>query len=133
MELSISYWTVLAAALVNMIIGSIWYSPILFGNAWLRAMGKRKEDIKGGGKAMAAMIIPALITAYVLAHFLQVADATTVSAGMIIAFWAWLGFSFTTAITGPIFEQKSWKVFWIGTFYNLVAFLVMSWVLATNW
>jgi len=33
-------WAILAAALAGIVIGAAWYSPLLFGNAWMSALGK---------------------------------------------------------------------------------------------
>ena len=39
---------VIVAALVPMVIGFIWYNPMLFGNAWMKASGMTEEKMKGG-------------------------------------------------------------------------------------
>ncbi len=44
--ITINYWAVLAAAVASMIIGSIWYSPLLFAKKWLAAMGWSKEHLE---------------------------------------------------------------------------------------
>lgn len=42
-------WLVhLLAALVPMIVGSIWYNPKVFGNSWMNEAGMTDEKIKGG-------------------------------------------------------------------------------------
>ena len=43
-SMAINYWAVLVAAVAYMILGAIWYSPILFGSAWMRLIGKTKEQ-----------------------------------------------------------------------------------------
>jgi len=47
MELTnINYLAVLVAALSAFAIGSIWYSPLMFGKSWQNALGLSEEDIK---------------------------------------------------------------------------------------
>lgn len=42
-----NYWAILASGLIPLVLGSIWYSPALFGNAWMKVAGKTKEELKG--------------------------------------------------------------------------------------
>jgi len=46
-----NYLVLLGAGLIPMIIGSIYYGPI-FGNAWMKSLGKTKEDLEGGNMAV---------------------------------------------------------------------------------
>ena len=65
----LNYWAVLVAAAIAMIVGSLWYSPLLFAQPWLRLLGKTMEQLteEGHGSvvAMTAAVIGSLITAYV--------------------------------------------------------------------
>lgn len=40
------------AALIPMIVGSIYYSPLLAGNAWMKTNGFTKESLEGGNMAI---------------------------------------------------------------------------------
>ena len=42
--LDMNYLAVLAGAVISLAIGALWYSPPLFGNAWLALIGKTKEQ-----------------------------------------------------------------------------------------
>ena len=42
----VSLIAVLAASVLNMIIGSLWYSPMLFGSIWMQSVNISKEDIQ---------------------------------------------------------------------------------------
>ena len=35
-SVDINWWAVLAAAVINMVIGAIWYSPSGFGKPWMK-------------------------------------------------------------------------------------------------
>ena len=41
-------WVYAVAALVPLLIGSIWYNPKVFGTAWMKATGLTEEQLKGG-------------------------------------------------------------------------------------
>ncbi len=69
--IEISYPAVLVAAIVYMAIGMAWYSPVLFGNLWLKESGRTAADIeaakkKGMGLTMLIALINALILSYVV-------------------------------------------------------------------
>ena len=40
----INPWAVLVAAVATMVIGFLWYSPILFARPWMRLMGCDPDD-----------------------------------------------------------------------------------------
>ena len=47
-----NYLVVLGAALIPLVVGSIWYSPKLCGTAWMKAIGKTEEDFEGANMAL---------------------------------------------------------------------------------
>src|SRR4051812_24897159 len=95
-SVDINWIAVILAAVINMAIGAYWYSPRLFGREWMKLIGKKMEDMDkmrsraGPGYGIAA--IGALIQAWVLAHFVQYAGATTFWRGLLVGFWLWLAF-----------------------------------------
>lgn len=126
---SVNYVAVLVAGIASMAIGMVWYLPAVFGNAWTKALGKKKDEMGKPGPAMILTFIAALVMIYVLAHFLQVTGATTVGAGLTTAFWIWLGFIASTMLTNALFEGRSASLFWINSIYQLVNLLVAAAIL----
>lgn len=57
--MKINYYIVIATSLIPLIIGMLWYSKILFGNARLKANGMTIEDTKGlnMGKAVGISLL----------------------------------------------------------------------------
>src|SRR5947207_3505777 len=100
MEFQINYMAVVAAAVVNMVLGFLWYGP-LFGKPWMKMMNFTEEHMKaaqakGMGKSYVVMTIGALLMSWILAHaivfatgFLAISGAM---AGIWIGFLNWLGF-----------------------------------------
>lgn len=133
-QADINNLAVLASAIVNMVVGSLWYSPLLFGNQWIAAMQKTKAEMeqmkKGAGKAYAGSFIAALVMAYVLAHFVDFAGAASAREGMQAGFWVWLGFVATTGLSGMLFEQRPKMLYLINTGYYLVTLLIVGALLA---
>lgn len=116
------------AAVAAMIIGSLWYSPLLFGKEWMVLVGKKEEDIKGAnaGPAYFWTTVGSLVSAYVLAHFVDYAGAETAWAGAITGFWIWLGFHVFMMVSGALFEDRPMKLVFINATNSLVTLMVMG-------
>lgn len=133
MEININYVAVLVAAISSMVVGALWYSPLLFGKMWMKMLGKTEEEIKKEGGASTGYIvagISSLLASYILAHFVDYTGATDILGGVTTAFWAWLGFVVTTHAVITSFENRKWGIYMISVFHHLVSFLVMGAILA---
>lgn len=125
------------AAIVNMVIGFIWYSPAVFGTRWMKMSGI-KMDKKMSGKDMMPMMLlgtgAALLMAYVLLHFSVYAELfyqqSMLSVSLTAAFFAWLGFIVPVHINSVLYYGHKWGVFAINAGYNLAALLAMAVVLS---
>jgi uncharacterized membrane protein len=132
-EISINYWAVLVAAVASMVIGYVWYMPALFGKSWMKLSGVSQEMAdKGAGSAMFGAFIASLVTAYVLAMFIDYTGATTFTEGLKTGLWLWLGFIAAVNVHNIVFEQKPMGLYWINQGYQLVNFLVAATIL-TLW
>lgn len=58
--------SVLVAALLSVAVGSIWYSPLVCGNAWLRASGKTDLDVEYSSRELAWVTARAVMVNMVL-------------------------------------------------------------------
>lgn len=127
----INYWAVLVSGVAAMALGFIWYMPSVMGNAWMAAIGKTKEQIEGGSNAMMFVwtYIFAIVTAYVLAHFMELVGVATISDALATAFWAWLGFVAMVMAMNVLYEGRTWKLFWLNSIYQLISLGVMAAVL----
>ena len=131
-QVDINLLAVLIAAVLNMVIGMLWYSPYLFGKMWLSAIGKTQEEIKQGSSGPIYMIntIASLVIAYVLAHIIDYAGAATAAAGAQTGFWIWLGFVAMTVLPTYLYEMRPMRVYFIYVAYQLVSFIAMAVILA---
>lgn len=133
--IDINMFAVLAAAIVNMVIGFIWYSPAVFGNTWMKASGiteKKIQESKKEGmvKKFFLAFLGTLVMSYVLAHFIDYAGATTLSAGAQAGLWLWLGFIAPVLLGGVLWEGKSYLSYSINVLHYLAALVIMSMILA---
>jgi surface polysaccharide O-acyltransferase-like enzyme len=126
----VNYLAVLVAAILNMIIGALWYSPGLFGKSWMQLAGIKPEDAqkRAGGmqRAYGLMFVASLLIAYALARVLWYAKAGSAGGGAMIGLLAWVGFVATTHGANYLFEGKPFRLYGINTGYSLVSFIVMG-------
>lgn len=132
----VNYLAVLVAAIVSMILGMVWYSPILFGRQWSALMGvdpndkeKMEKMKKESGLLYAATAIGSLIMAYILALFFLWIGVEDVINGMLASVFIWVGFIATVTFSNALFEKKPKALWAINGGYHLVALLFASAVL----
>lgn len=120
-----------------MLLGFLWYSPILLARPWMRAMGydpddkaKLAEMQKGVGKTYGITFLATLVSALVLAKFVDVTSVIDAPYGMKVGFAIWVGFVATVQLTGTLFTRQPIKLFLINTGYQLVCYLTMGAILA---
>jgi hypothetical protein len=121
-----------------MILGFLWYSPLLFAKAWTREMGydpndkaKVDEMKKSAGPAYAGSLAASFLSAFTLALILHGMRAESLHFGLMASFHIWLGFVATVQFTGALFAKQSMKLFAINTGYQLVCYLVMGAILVS--
>ena len=131
----VNYISVLVAAIASFVIGALWYSPMLFGKMWMKLSNvtdkeMKKAKQKGMSKNFVFQFLASLVMAYVLAHFVQYTESSTISDGMLAGFWIWLGFIATVMIGMVLWEGKPWKLYFVKAGHELFALAVMGAILA---
>jgi hypothetical protein len=125
----INIWAVLAAGVSSMVLGGLWYSPVLFGKAWSAASGVTEAQQKSANmaKTMGMAWLLAVIGAAVFAMFLGprpafgFATAAGLAAGL-----CWVAGSFGI---NYLFEQKSMRLFLINGGYHTLQYTLIGAVL----
>lgn len=133
---NLNWVAIFVAAISTMVVGFLWYSPLLFAKPWMREMGydpndpaKTQEMKKSAGPAYAGSMLASLISAFTLALFLHWLRAESLHIGLMVGFHVWLGFVATVQFTDALFTKKSTTLFAINTGYQLVCYLVMGAIL----
>ncbi len=134
MEAQVSLIGVILAAASAIVIGSIWYSPKLFGGMWQKMIGLTDQEMKKNmGPAMIMMVVMSLLTAYVLDHFINYTHnfmaVSWMSAGLQTALWVWLGFGLTTIVAHGAFEPRDKQIMLINASNRLVTLTAMGAIL----
>ncbi len=123
-----NFLSIVVAALAGFGVGAIWY--MVLGTAWLDALGKTEDDIKGSGAAQAMPFIIALVAdlvmAIMLAGLMGHLGDVSVRGGLISGFFIWVGFVITTMGVNHAFSGASPKLTAIDGGHWLAVLLVMG-------
>jgi len=131
--IDINTQTVVIAAVVNMVLGAIWYSSMAFGKQWSKYTGKSLDSMKNNmAKNYIILVAWALVQSYALAYFVEYADATTAVEGVKIGVWAWVGFVASTSFSAVLFAGKKFQLWSIDSVYYLAVLTINGALLATN-
>ena len=111
-----------------MVLGAIWYMPALFGNAWMKGIGKTKEQVSADYSALKMVwaLIGSLIAAYGIARILSYMAAGTMWDAVLIAIMAAVCFVLTTTFINQNMEGRPARLFFINGLYNLIGFFIMG-------
>jgi surface polysaccharide O-acyltransferase-like enzyme len=134
--LGVNLLAVLASAVATMVLGFLWYSPVLFANPWMKLMGydpNDKEKIaemqKSAGPSYFMSLIASILAAFVLGKLIAVSGFSTAVDGLKIGLVVWLGFVTTVQLTNALFSRQPFKLYMINTGYQLVCYAVMGAIL----
>ena len=133
---SVNWLAIFVAGISAFVLGGVWYSPLLFGKAWMSENRMTVDDVKKGnaGKIYGIAFILSLLMAANLGMFLADTPAECTGncaqktdivwgtiAGFLAGFWVFCG----VAIIG-LFEHKSARYIFINGGYMLLALVLMG-------
>lgn len=125
----LNWLAVLLCGVSSMILGGIWYSPLMFGRAWQRGAGLSGEQLAGSNMAaiFGLAFLLSLIAAAVFALFLgrDMGLWPSVAAGAAAgAFWVAASFGINY-----LFERRSVSHWLINGGYHTVQFTLFGLIL----
>ena len=129
----INWLSIIVAAVIPMVLGGLWYSPILFAKPWMALIGKSEEELKkdfNPVKSYGVTFVMCIIMAYVMDYVVHYTLSTTFYQGAKIGGMLWLGMVVTSAFQSVTFQGLKQGLYNINMGYNLVAMLLMGGLLA---
>ena len=125
----VNWLAVALCAISSLVLGGIWYSPMLFGKAWQRAAGLSDEQAKSGNMAVifGLTFLLSLIAAAVFAMFLGTemslgaATAAGFSAGL-----CWVAASYGISY---LFERRPLSLWLVNGGYHTGQFTLFGLIL----
>jgi hypothetical protein len=122
---------IIGAAALAFALGFVWYSPFGLGDAWLEALGKRREELPSPGRAVAGGIVALVASAVALDVVLRVAGVRTIGAG------AWMGLAAGVLVAAAMLSDYlfcgfSLRLFAIQAAYRVTYLVLMGVVLSAR-
>lgn len=138
MDIQVNIVAILLAGVASMVVGFLWYSPLLFAKPWMKLMGYTEKSMKESqaamGKMYAISFVVTLLMAYMLSHVMALSENfyhySRFMTGLTTGFSMWIGFIAPVQITDVLFGKKTWSLFWINTGYQLASIIVMAVVIS---
>lgn len=119
----VNYLAVLVAAVAHIVLGYVWYMPMVFGKRWEAASGQTLPSGMPAPMTMAGMVISALLAAYGIGLLFGGVGLTN---GAIWGALIWLYFVAPVTAAGVFYEKKSWMWWGITAGYWLVGLVIMG-------
>lgn len=125
----INHIAVAICAVMSLVIGGLWWSPLLFAKPWQREVGLSDEQLKqmNPAKTFGLTFVLAYVASYNLAFFLG-GPGTTWQWGMIAGLLAGI-WAITMYVIISLFEQRSLKLMLINSGYIAFYFAVIGFVI----
>ena len=126
--MAINYLAVIAGAVAYMVVGFIWYSPVLFGAAWMRGIGKTKEQLAAGATALNYILalILGFIASYGIARIMIWSGGASITDGIMTGLVVSVCFVLTTFFVNDIFERRPAGLTFINVLFHIVALVVIG-------
>ena len=121
------YLAVLLAAVAAMLVWALRYSPILFGNIWMKEMWmkmKDMENMEGVWKYYLGHFILNLIQLCVISYAITYLGVDAYDQLVYMAIVAWFALYAVPMAGWMIWEGKSFTLFALNSLHQLVALLV---------
>lgn len=127
----INYWAVLIATVSTMIVGSIWYTPKVFGTRWAKLANVDMN--RAGASAYVAIgvtVMVSFVSAWVLAGATSIAwhfyGGSYLVAALVTGVLLWGGFTAARFVTHDAFEGRPAALTVMNVTHELVTVIVMA-------
>jgi hypothetical protein len=127
----INYLAVVVAAIAYMALGALWYSPALFGRAWMRLIGKSKEQIAADFKAINYLwaIIAAFLASYGIARLMLWTGLSGVGEAIKLALLVGVSFVLAAMWVNDSFEARPRALTLVNVAYHVAGLIVAAIIL----
>ncbi|MFJ6280388.1 Protein of unknown function [Arthrobacter subterraneus] len=130
----INVLAVIIATLSTMLVGTVWYTPRVFGNYWMRtAKVNPSGEAKDALKPILITLVVSFISAWVLAGSAAIAQefygGNFLVNTLVTAVILWAGFTASRFVTHDAFEGRPAGLTVLNSAHELVTFVVMALVI----
>lgn len=125
-DVDLNWVAIIVATIIPMVLGALWYSPILFAEPWTRAVGRSREELGDASIGYLLSAIGAFLSAYVLARVVKWAEVDDLWNGALVGVLVWVGFVATVLGVTTFFAGRSRTLWLINSGYQLVSLVLMG-------
>jgi hypothetical protein len=126
---AVNWLAVVVGMVISMALGALWYGP-LFGNLWLRMIGKTADEIEGDPMDYVKTAVAAFVAMLFLNLVVVGFGTQSLVNGMVAGALAFIGFGATTTFVYTTFEGPEERVWLLYAAYQLIVFVIMGGVFA---
>lgn len=130
----ISALPIIAAGLVPLITGALWYHPCVFGNRWMSLKRITPEMAERSSRQSLLVtfitVLLGIVTAAMLAFVVHVLRLDTIFHAALSGFCIWISFVVPTAMHRVLWDHVPLALFFIETGQWLVSLVIMTTVLS---
>lgn len=121
---------IVLATVASIVVGALWYSPLLFGPLWMRETGLTEAKMKSMSTTPAQAIAIAVVLGILFAILLNVLftwiGVRTIAQGALLAGFCCITFFCVPLFVHSVFEDTSKKAWAIYALHELVLALAMG-------
>ncbi|MFT4219009.1 MAG: DUF1761 domain-containing protein [Microbacterium sp.] len=127
----INYWAVLLCTVASMVVGSVWYTPKVFGDRWMKLAKVTLADTHlAAWLPILVSIVLSFLLAWVLAGAVTIAwhfyGGAFLTSALVTAVTMWAGFTAGRIIVHDIFEGRPTGLTVMTIAHELVTVLAMA-------
>ena len=122
---------IIIAVIVNSVLGSLWFSPMLFAKKWMEWEGRKEGQMGSGplGGLVALSVVASLVSGITLAWFIERTGTTTLVGGALTGLYAGIGFVAPAMFADHLFNSRKGALFLIVAGYPILGLTLMGAIL----
>ena len=126
---AVNWLAVIAATVSAFILGAVWYSKALFGNAWMQEVGLTEEAVKSANmkRIFGSTFVLQFLAAVALSAFLG--SASNWQEGLHAGLWIGIFWVATAYGITYLFEQRPLRLWLINAGYFVVLYALIGTVI----
>jgi hypothetical protein len=127
----INYWAVILATLSSMVVGSIWYTPRVFGKYWMKAANVTPSgNSRDAVRPILLTLVVSFLTAWVLAGATYLSwdfyGGSFFVNALFTAIILWAGFTAARFITHDAFDGRPAGLTVLNIAHEFVTIVIMA-------
>lgn len=129
MIIELNLFGILLATLTGMLVGALWYSPLMFGNAWMKCLGQTPETLGSSTIPMIGSIFASVLTAIGVSILFSIANISDLNSSILIGAILGLLIIFPAFLSDSLFCGWGHKLLLIQSGYRVTSVFLMSLVM----